>query len=246
MTVTRRTLLAAAAATAATGASGRIAAAAVPPLTGTHRTLPSGRTYWLSGAGDRLVVGLPGTGLSADNANRTFDNVTGWQDHADATGYVLALAESLAGGWNVGGGWPGGDQDDLAYLLALVADAAARSGPFAEVFVAGFSAGGAMAWRAAAERPDVFAAAGSCSGWAPAYPATPIDAWHAHGTGDTTVPVRGGAGTGGFAFPPAANEAIRAPRGSRVVLYPTSGGHGTPGWAARALWSFWTVDRARP
>jgi poly(3-hydroxybutyrate) depolymerase len=246
VSLTRRRVLAGAAGCALAVAVPGRAAATVPPLTGAHRLLPGGRLYWLSGAGDRLVIGLPGTGLTADNCNRTFDNVIGWQGHADAAGYTLALAELLAGGWNVGGGWPGGSQDDMAYLLALVADADVHSGPFVEVFVAGFSAGGAMAWRAAAERPDVFAAAGSCSGWAPLYPGVPIDAWHAHGTGDTTVPVRGGVGTGGFVFPPAASEAARAPRGSRVELYPTSGGHGTPGWAAGALWQFWTVDRARP
>jgi poly(3-hydroxybutyrate) depolymerase len=173
-----------------------------------------------------------------------------WQTHAAQTGYVLALGEqttatSLAS-WNVGGGWPSGPQDDMAYLAAVVADATAEAGPFVEVFIAGFSAGGAMAWRAVCERPDLFAAAGSASGWAPAYPAAPMDCLHYHGTADTTVPIRGGTGALGHVFPPAHDEAKRTPRGHRVVLDPMAGGHAVPGWAAADLWEFWTVDRRRP
>lgn len=217
-------------------------------LTGLHRALASGRTYWLSGTGNTLVIGLPGTGLDAQNANDTFWSTgnaatTGWQQHARDNGYVLALGESLAGDWNVGGGWAGGPQDDVGYLLAIVADAAAVDGPFARVFVAGFSAGGALAWDACALHPEVFTACGSASGWAPVPATTPIDFWHVHGTADTTVPIRGGAGTRSFVFPAALSEAAHAPRGSRVVLEPTSGGHGTAGWMAARLWSFWTAGR---
>lgn len=247
MTLSRRAVLAGAAATAG-GLLLTPPAGAEATLSGAHRPLPGGRTYWLSGSGDRLVIGLPGTGLSAANCNGTFWTASGgWQAHAAGVGYVLALAElAPSGGWNVGGGWDGGTQDDMTYLAALVADAAAVAGPFVEVFVAGFSAGGAMAWRAVAERPDLFAAAGSASGWAPAWPAHPVDVIHYHGTGDTTVPIRGGAGTRGFVFPAAELEAERAPRGSRVALYATAGGHGTPGWAAADLWRFWTAARQRP
>ena len=245
--ITRRRLLAATGGVVGVSLLGRPARAAAA-LAGAHRPRPGGRAYWLSGAGSRLVVGLHGTGLTAGNCNDTFwTGAGGWQGHADTTGYVLALGEAASGaGWNIGGGWHGGSQDDMAYLAALVADATIAAGPFVEVFVAGFSAGGAMAWRAVAERPDLFAAAGSCSGWAPFYPDHPVDVIHYHGTGDTTVPIRGGAGTGGFVFPPAEQEAERAPRGSRVALYATAGGHGTPGWAAADLWRFWTTGRARP
>ncbi|HVQ93545.1 MAG TPA: alpha/beta fold hydrolase [Mycobacteriales bacterium] len=249
-TITRRgfltagTVIAASAAVPARPARAWQRAAAAPRLAGVRRALPSGRAYQLYGTGSRLVIGLPGTGLSAQNANDTFwvtgvPATTGWQNHAAASGYALALGESLAGGWNVGNGWPGGSQDDMAYLLQLVVDA----GTFDEVFIAGFSAGGAMAWRAAAQHPEVFAAAGSAEGWAPMYPAQPIDCWHVHGTGDTTVPIRGGVGTASFTFPPAFQETSRAPRGSRVVLEATSGGHGTAGWMAGRLWDFWTNGR---
>lgn len=234
------------------GAATARTAAAVTPLVGQHRTLPGGRTYWLSGTGSTLVVGLPGSNLPATNVNDVFwqtgnPATTGWQRHAAAHGYTLALGEPAdpahGSSWNVGGGWPSGPQDDMAYLLAVVADA----GTFDRVFIAGFSAGGAMAWRATAEHPEVFAACGSGSGWAPLYPAGPIDCWHTHGTGDTTVPVRGGfVSIFPYSFPAAFEEAARAPRGSRVVLEVSTGGHAVPGWMADRLWWFWTVGRMAP
>lgn len=224
---------------------------------GQHVTLPSGRTYWLSGAGATLVVGLHGTSLSADNINGAFWSGTGgWQGHAAANGYRLALGEAVGGKWNVGNGWPGGGQDDMTYLLDLATDAASR-GFVSRCFVAGFSAGGAMAWRAAAERPDVFGqtingvqvgACGMDAGWRPVDPAGPLDCWHSHRADDTSIPIRGGAGTQGFTFPAAADEGIRVPRGSRWSLYvfPTGGHSPPPGWLAGRLWTFWTSDSARP
>ncbi len=242
--ISRRGFITATAAAAGGLALAAPAAHAATALAGTHRTLPSGRTYWLSGAGDRLVLGLHGTGLTAANCNDTFwvtghAGATGWQWHAAQAGYRLALCEAAAGNWDVGGAWPGGTQDDLGYL----ADVAADAGGGTEVFAAGFSSGGAMAWRAVCQRPDVFAAAGSASGWAGVQPTAPVDVWHVHGTADTTVPVRGGPGTLGVVFPPAYQEAARAPRGSRVVLEPMPGGHATPGWMAGRVWGFWTTGR---
>lgn len=242
----RRTLLAATAGAAALAAL-PIRPASAFGLVGTHVVLPSGRTYWLTPGSGSLVVGLHGTSQTADAANAAFwSGIGGWQGHALSRGYSLALAEAVAGKWNVGAGWPGGTQDDVQYLLDVAADAAGRA-PVSEVFAAGFSSGGALAWRAAAEHPEVFAACALASGWAPVRPAGPIDCYHAHGGQDSTVPIRGGAGTGGYVFPPAADEGRLAARGSRVVLYPIpTMGHAVPGWMADAVLSFCTVDRLRP
>jgi predicted esterase len=238
----------AAVATAARAGGGK-PATAVPKLVGQHRTLPGGRTYWLDGTGPDLVIGLPGMALGAVNVNDTFwltgnPATTGWQRHAETNGYTLALGETRAGNWNVGGGWDGGTQDDMAYLLAIVDDVTTvRGARPAHVFAAGFSVGGAMAWDACALHPEIFQACGEASGWAPVPAVKPLDVWHVHGTADTTVPIGGGTGIHGFDFPPALNEAATAPRGSRVVLEPTSTGHGTPRWMAGRLWSFWTTGR---
>ena len=216
-----------------------------------RRTLPGGRTYLLQpGLALRpapLVIGLHGTRLSAANCNDTFwvvgsPTASGWTKHALLNGYTLVLGEARGGTWNVGAGWPSSGQDDVRYLLDVVADVRRLQlgvDP-RRVFVAGFSAGGALAWRAAATHPEVFAACGSASGWATVRPQQPIDCWHHHGTADATVPINGGKGINGYVFPPAVAEARTAPRGSRVVLYPTATGHSTPPWMADRLWQFWT------
>lgn len=254
--LSRRTVLKGSALTAAAAVAGPVlrpaaAVAAEPPLVGSHRTLPSGRRYWLSGTGGPLVVGCHGSNLTASNVNAGVwvtgtPATTGWQQHAAANGYTLALAEGLPGmvSWNVGGGWPSGSQDDLGYLLDVAADAVDVAGAGPDTFIGGFSAGAALAWRAACDHPEVFAACGSGSGWAPAYPSHPVDCWHTHGTADGTVPIRGGyVPTFPYTFPPAYDEAARAPRGSRVVLEVSSGGHATPGWLADRWWQFWVAGR---
>lgn len=224
------------------------APAVQPAAAAQHITLPSGRTYWLTPGAGILIVGLPGTDNSAGTLNTQFwSQPGGWETHAQAHGYTLALAEQVGGQWNVGGGWPSSGQNDMQYLLDLVDDVEQRvTVDTSRVFIAGFSAGGAMAWTAVTLHPEVFAACAMASGWAGVRGATPIDCWHIHGTGDTGVPIRGGVGIFNYAFPPAADEARLAPRGSRVVLYPTTGGHAVPGWMADEVLTFCTTDRARP
>jgi len=229
------------------------------PLGMTRRTLPSGRPYVVrprvNPTPGAVVIGLHGTASTAQGCNNAFAvtgnaATTGWANHAAAPDrdYTLVLGEAPSGTWNVGGGWPSGGQNDDQYLLDVVADVKARQANVdpKQVFVAGFSAGGAMAWRAAALHPDVFAACGMAAGWAPMYPTTPIDCWHHHGTADLSVPIRGGVGTKGYTFPAAHLEAQYASRDSRCVLYATGSGHAVPGWMASQLWSFWTVTRLRP
>jgi poly(3-hydroxybutyrate) depolymerase len=263
--VARRTLLraggvlAVAATLAPTLLGGTAWAQSTIPAGMTRRKLASGRTYLirarLATSPGPVVIGLHGTALTAQSCNDTFWttgqlSTTGWVKHAAASSrdYTLVLGEAVAGNWNVGNGWPSGTQDDDKYLLDVVADVLARqsNADSGSVFVAGFSAGGAMAWRAAALYPQTFAACGSLSGWTRIYPRTPIDCWHHHGTADATVPIRGGVGANGYTFPPAYLEAENAVRGSRVVMYSTSAGHLVPAWTADRLWEFWTVTRSRP
>jgi polyhydroxybutyrate depolymerase len=197
------------------------------------------------------VVALHGSGLTADNINTVGWSLTGgWASHAETHGYTLALGEGAERSWNPGGAWTlHHGQDDIAYLAEMATDVASRT-PIepARRFIAGFSAGAAMAWTATVRRPDLFAACASSSGWAAEYPpiGQPIDCWHCHGTADVTIPIRGGAGALGIDYPAASLEATRAPRGSRVVMYAASWGHAMPGWFAGAAWDFFTRDRLLP
>jgi len=234
------------------------------PLLGTHVTLPSGRKYQFynpNPSSINLVMGLPGTALDIQNLNDTFwvtgnPDTTGWQQHAKGKGYTLALCEELSG-WNVGGQWTAGGHDDMSYLVDVYTDAANRMGfPAPVSYIAGFSAGGAMAFQAHVEHPELWHAAAMASGWAGAgatdagghfsYPTHDVYCWDVHGTGDTTVPIRGGAGTGGVNFAPAFQGEAFTTAPSRYIVEPTTGGHGTPGWMADRCWTFWTNWRFKP
>jgi poly(3-hydroxybutyrate) depolymerase len=228
-------------------------------INGTQLTLPSGRKYWLCGdttSGDprNLIVACHSTDHDAawmDSVGWVVPNhpeLSGWSTHAASHGYLLALADGVGHQWNVGYGWQGGTADDVGYLADIVTDVQARA-LVSRAHTAGVSAGGAMAWRAAADRPDVFAACAMGAGWAPYYPTThAMDCRHDHGTADTTVPIRGGQGTQGMNFPPAYDAMVKCVRPSRVALYATDGGHspGCPGWWADAVLRFFTVERFLP
>lgn len=245
-----------------------VASAATAPVPDATKVLmPGGRWYWLAGAigGSTPRPAVVGLTFSAHEAAwleavswvTGHPETTGWRRHASAADYTLILPEPVAGAWNAGkgtndpnpDGWPGSGQDDEAFLLDVVADATGRT-PIdpARVFVAGGSAGGAMAARMSVDHADVFAAGAAAAGWVPyRYPTRPWDFRFDSGGGDTTVPIRGGKGADGYTFPALYEATVRAPRGSRVgaYLFPT-GGHGIPGWWAGAIWNFFTVERLRP
>lgn len=223
-----------------------------PPAGMTRHTLASGRTYLAQPTpviGAPLVVGLHITAHDAINANDTFwvtgkPATTGWNQHARDKGYHLILGEAIDGRWNVGAGWPGGTQDDEKYILDAVDDFELTSS-VSKVYVAGASAGGAMAWLMAAEHPEYFAGCAMASGWAPVPATRPIDCYHIHGTADGTVPYAGGAGVYGYVFPPLWREMEQAARGSYLVVQTTTGGHATPGWMAERIRQFWLTAEAK-
>lgn len=233
-----------------------------------HIALPGGRSYWLAGAiggttPRPVIVGLTFTSHDAawlDSAAWVTGHpeTTGWRQHAAANNYTLIFVDPLGGAWNVGrgdstdpnpNGWPGSGADDETAILAALADAGERT-PLdgARTFIAGGSAGGAMAARMSVDHPDTFAACAMAAGWLPyRWPRQPWDCRADSGGNDTTVPIRGGAGINGYIFPPLYEAVVRAPRGSRVApyLFP-GGGHAIPGWWAAAVWNFFTVERLRP
>jgi poly(3-hydroxybutyrate) depolymerase len=227
-----------------------------PPAGMTRVTLPSGRTYLIrrrvASTPGPAIVGLHASAHDAANAEATFwvipghPEQSGWSRHAILRDYTLVLGEAVAGSWNVGGGWPGGSQNDEAYLVAVAADLTELSNvDLGQIFVAGFSAGAAMAWTMAAKYPTLFSACAMFSGWASIHPGTRLDAYHMHGTADTTVPLLGGVGVSNFTFPNMSQESALATRDSMLIYNITSGGHATPGWAAQRVLDFFTHDRNR-
>lgn len=152
-----------------------------------------------------LVVFLHGAGGTAAWA----DSETGWSVLAAREGFALALPEGTPPHpdrppkfltnpqrWNDGSPSPVGDADDVAFLAAVLDDAAART-PIdpARVYVTGFSNGAGMTFRAAAELAGRFAAAAPVAGlcWVrDPRPARPVPTLYLVGTADPLIPLRGG------------------------------------------------------
>lgn len=88
-------------------------------------------------------------------------------------------------------------RDEMAYLDAVIADAASRFGIDPKrIVVTGFSAGGMFVWNVICDRGDAFAGYIPYSGtfWKSPPQACPAGAQniiHIHGTADTTVPMAG-------------------------------------------------------
>ena len=118
-----------------------------------------------------------------------------------ARGYAAVAPQGLPLGPNRGTNWAVDDgrehaRDDVAFLSAVLNDAAARFGfNRGRVLMAGFSRGGSMVWDVACTAPDTAAAYAPVAGgfWRP-YPsgcAAPVRLLHTHGFSDTTVPLEG-------------------------------------------------------
>ncbi len=114
-------------------------------------------------------------------------------------GLALIAIDAGADDWNLPGapGQSTAPRDEMAYLDAVMADAARRFGVDpARTIITGFSAGGMFVWTVICERGDAFAGYIPYSGtfWRgpPATcPAQAQDIVHVHGTSDTTVPMQG-------------------------------------------------------
>ena len=142
-----------------------------------------------------LVLALHGAGMNG----RLMRWATGLSDKADEAGFVVAYPDGTGRGpllaWNVGWGGRGPDDgrpDDVAFLTAVIDDIA-RLTPIdpRRVYACGFSNGGMMCYRLAAEVPERFAAVAAVAGvvaGTPAPPALPVPILHIHGTADTIVP----------------------------------------------------------
>jgi polyhydroxybutyrate depolymerase len=173
------------------------------------RTLLSGdrrRTYLLHVPPSRVPDrGLPlvlmfHPGLSW---GERFAAVTGMSRAADDAGFAVAYPDGYHGTWNAGDCCGPAQQegvDDVASAEAVIDDVNGVLGVDPDrVFAAGFSNGGALAYRLACEKPDRIAAvavaaaavrlpAGTCR------PGRPVSVMHFHGLADPVAPYTGGAG----------------------------------------------------
>jgi polyhydroxybutyrate depolymerase len=149
-----------------------------------------------------LVVVLHGSGGNA----AAIEAQTGFSEEGDWRGFAVAYPEATPVNqrrWNAG--LCCGTADDVAFLRALVDDAAAAL-PIdrRRVFAAGLSNGGMMAYRLACEASDSFAAVGVVAGalvTPGCAPAAPVSVIHVHGTRDEFVPLTGGPGALGVTYP---------------------------------------------
>jgi polyhydroxybutyrate depolymerase len=145
-----------------------------------------------------LVLALHGAGMNG----RLMRWATGLSEKADEAGFVVAYPDGTGRGpflvWNVGWGGRGlrdgraDEPDDVRFLTAVIDDIA-RLTPIdpRRVYACGFSNGGMMCYRLAAEVPERFAAIAPVAGVVagdPAPPAVPVPVLHIHGTADSIVP----------------------------------------------------------
>ncbi|WP_327280330.1 MULTISPECIES: alpha/beta hydrolase family esterase [unclassified Streptomyces] len=120
------------------------------------------------GGGTRpLLIAFHGRGADAEHLRRQ----SGLDRAAEARGMLLVYPEALGKAWGAGTAPTGQRPDpdaDVRFTEALVAELvrSGRADPH-RVYVAGFSNGGSMALRMAAQRPELVAGAASVSGELP-------------------------------------------------------------------------------
>ncbi len=122
---------------------------------------------------------------------------TGFVTRVGARGYALLAPSGAARDWSVNDGlFDGSERDDVAFLGAVIRDAADRFDLDAtRVILTGFSRGGSMVWDVACAAPDTASAYAASAGgfWEPFEPgcAGPVHLHHSHGFKDPMVPLEG-------------------------------------------------------
>lgn len=144
-----------------------------------------------------LVVMMHGGLGSARQAERAY----GWNDEADAAGFVVAYPEGVGRTWNAGnccGGAARDGVDDVAFITALVTELQDEFGiASGRTFATGMSNGAMMTYRLACET-DLFAAIAPVAGTIVTTCDVPVptSVLHIHGLDDGTVRMDGEPGDG--------------------------------------------------
>jgi polyhydroxybutyrate depolymerase len=158
-----------------------------------------------------VVIGLHGAFSTA----RKFERESGLSLLADREGFIVVYPQGIGLGdlfrhWNSGhccGKARKINLDDVGFVLSTV-EAVARRNPLdrTRLYVAGFSNGGMLAYRIAAEHPDIVAAVAVVSAtiggapsakepeWSIVRPKQPVAVLAIHGRSDTHIPYEGGRG----------------------------------------------------
>ncbi|MFE2480053.1 dienelactone hydrolase family protein [Streptomyces sp. NPDC059389] len=155
-----------------------------------HRPAPEG------GGPRPLLVAFHGRGADAEQLRRQ----SALDKAAEARGMLLVYPEALGKGWGAGTAATAQRPDpdaDVRFAEALIAELVrtGRADPH-RVYVAGFSNGGSMALRMAAQRPDLVAGAASVSGELPTgaaavKPTGPVPVLIVYGAEDPVRPLAG-------------------------------------------------------
>jgi polyhydroxybutyrate depolymerase len=161
------------------------------------RTLASGRAYYyvkpadLSGPAP-IVIMMHGLALTPAWSEQT----TGFNALANNDRFIVVYAQGVGGSWNAGNCCNNNKSNDTAYLDQIVTDINASVWPVnpKREYLAGFSNGGMMAYRAACVEPSRWGAIGVMSGTSetPCSPNTSFSVFDIHGLKDTIVPFNGG------------------------------------------------------
>lgn len=126
--------------------------------------------------------------------------LTGFNEIADQSGFIVAYPLGIGQSWNAGGNCCGEalakNIDDVAFVRQLLSDLeTVVSVDPKRLYATGFSNGGAFADRLACEMSDTFAAVASVGGilsYSPCQPQQPVSVMHVHGLADPILPYGGG------------------------------------------------------
>lgn len=132
--------------------------------------------------------------------------MTNFNDLAQKVGFVVAYPQGIASSWNAGSCCGQNDNDDVAFIKALIDRLVTivHVDP-KRVFATGMSNGAAMAHRLGCEASDRIAAVASVSGsliTKSCNPSRAISVLEMHGVADPIVPYQGGEVSGLGSFPP--------------------------------------------